>query len=77
VKGCIHLVLLSLVREGMYGIDLDKFIISRTIFESTVLIWVGISTFNIELLSIRNSIVVFMGGMVVVSRADIFSFLQL
>lgn len=75
--GCIHLVLLSLVKEGMYGNDLDKFIISRTIFKSNILIWVGISTFNIELFSISASIVVFMGGMVVVSRADIFSFLQL
>ena len=74
---CIHLVLLSLGKAGMYGIDLDKFIISRTIFKLKVLNWVRITTFNIEFLSISASIVVFMDGIIVVSRADIFSFLQL
>ena len=74
---CIHLVLLSLVKAGMYGNDLDKFIISRTIFKLKVLNWVRITTFNIEFLSISASIVVFMDGIMVVSRADIFSFLQL
>ena len=50
--GRSYLIIISSMKGDLSLPALDKFIISRTIFNSNVLVLVGISTFNIEFLPI-------------------------